>query len=42
VSNSKVVYSGSIGNPWKGEVTPDNRRKLDNGKVKKMKSKGKK
>tara|TARA_R100000458_G_scaffold52843_1_gene54646 strand:+ start:344 stop:472 length:129 start_codon:yes stop_codon:yes gene_type:complete len=40
--SNKIVYSGGIGNPWHGEVTPDNRRKLDNGKVKKMKSKGKK
>tara|TARA_R100000808_G_C2151035_1_gene159965 strand:- start:3883 stop:4011 length:129 start_codon:yes stop_codon:yes gene_type:complete len=39
---NKVVCSGNIGNPWKSEVTPDNRRKLDSGKVKRMKIKGKK
>jgi hypothetical protein len=24
-----VVFSGSIGNPWHGQVNPDTRRKLN-------------
>ena len=39
---NKVVCSNNIGNPWHGEVTPDNRRKLDASEVKRMKIKGKK
>jgi len=32
----KVVYSGSVGNPWHGEK-PDTRRKLDLDKKKSSK-----
>jgi hypothetical protein len=37
--NSKVVYSSNVGNPWKGEVAPNTRRKLN---VENKSKKGKK
>ena len=30
----KIVYSGSIGNPWHGKANPNTRRKMNTDKKK--------